>query len=120
MRRLRRSSPRGFGRAVSPIAGGRKQEPDVGTRPLEDIIKGIDGVEHNLISPPAQAHRMLRAGAMDTGRNASAAEISSVAFQTFRNRRNRARIAKGSGPRRLWLGVRLGRKARAGEIPAED
>jgi hypothetical protein len=63
---------------------------------------------------------MLRAAAMDTARNASAAEISSVAFQTLRDTRNRARIAKGSGPRYLWLGMRLGRKARAGKIPAED
>jgi hypothetical protein len=68
MRKLRRSSPRGLGRAVSPIAGGQKQEPDVGTRPLEDIIKGIDGVEHNVIAPPAQTHRTLRAASMDTWR----------------------------------------------------
>jgi hypothetical protein len=66
MRKLRRSSPRGFGRAVSPIAGGQKQEPDVGTRLLEDIIKGIDGVEYNVIAPPAQTHRTLRAASMDT------------------------------------------------------
>jgi hypothetical protein len=82
MRRLRGLSQRGFGRAVSPIAGGQKQEPDVGTRPLEDIVKGIDGVEHNVIATPAQTHRTLRAAAMDTWRTASAAEISSVASQT--------------------------------------
>ena len=73
----------GIGRAVSPIAGGQKQGPDVATRPLEDIIKGIEG---NVISPPAQTHRTLRAAAMDTWRTASAAEISSVASHTFRNR----------------------------------
>jgi hypothetical protein len=82
MRRLRGLSQRGFGRAVSPIAGGQKQEPDVGTRPLEDIVKGIDGVEHNVIATPAQTHRTLRAATMDTWRTASAAEISSVASQT--------------------------------------
>jgi hypothetical protein len=31
--------------------GRPKGGADVGTRPLEDIVKGIDGVEHNVISP---------------------------------------------------------------------
>ena len=86
--------------------GRPKAGADVETRPLEDIIKGIDGVEHNVISPRPKRTSTLRAAAMDPWRTASAAEISSVASQTFRNRRNRAPHRQGRRRPRYLLAAR--------------
>ena len=89
----------GFAHRGRPKAGA-----DVGTRPLEDIVKGIDRVEHNVTL--AQTHRTLHAAAMDTWRTASATQISSVASQTFRNRRNRALHRQGRRRPRYLLAAR--------------